>query len=225
MMNRSCFLVLLAGAVLGLGGCVGSDAGLYQQSLTPLHRYVLQVEPDQDRIALAVRDGALSDNQRNALHALVGRYRAGGANDLVIEVPTGNDPVALRSAGNVRALLESAGIPSSRLRTVSYSAPDARAPVLAGYTTVRAVVPQCGREWGNMSRTGENNAASNFGCAVNANLAAQIANPRDIIAPREMTSPSAQRRTVVYEAYRQGQQTSAPREALLENSRVSEAVN
>ncbi len=226
MKNRSLTLVLLAGASVALGACVGSDAGLYRDAgLTPTSRYALRVEPDLDRIALAVRDGDLSVNQRNAVASLAARYRNSAQEGLVIEVPQGNDPVALRSAGNIRAALEGAGVASNHISLASYSAPDSRAPVLAGFRTVVASVPRCGAEWGNLARTGENTVASNFGCAVNANLAAQIADPRDIVAPRAMTPPNAQRRTVVFEAYRQGQVTSAAREAMLADSEVSQAVN
>jgi pilus assembly protein CpaD len=108
---------------------------------------------------------------------------------------------------------------------VSYAGPDPRAPVLVGFETVRAVTPQCGTVWGNLGRTGDNQSASNFGCAVNANLAAQIANPRDIVSPRAMTPAEAGRRSVVFDAYREGTQTSAAREELVSQSRVSRAVN
>lgn len=226
MMNRSLTLILLAGAATVLAGCVGPNANLDQPPpRSPLSRYVLQVENDLDRIALAVRDGGLSDNQRNALASLAARYRAAGGNGLVIEVPQGNDPVTLRSAANVRSALEGMGIASSHITLASYASQDPLSPVLAGFSTPVAKVPRCGEVWGNLARTGENAGASNFGCAVTANLAAQIANPRDIVAPRASTPVNAQRRTVVYEAYRNGQNTSAAREGLLSDARVSEAVN
>jgi len=86
-------------------------------------------------------------------------------------------------------------------------------------------VPQCGTEWGNLGRTGDNQSASNFGCAVNANLAAQIADPRDIAGPRAMTPASAGRRTVVFDKYAAGEQTAAPQETLVESARISTAVD
>ena len=59
---------------------------------------------------------------------------------------------------------------------------------------------------------------------MNANLAAQIADPRDIISPRPMTPADAGRRAVVFDNYRAGQPTSAPQEELV-RSRVSQAVD
>ena len=86
-------------------------------------------------------------------------------------------------------------------------------------------MPQCGTRWGSLSRTGDNQSASNFGCAVNANLSAQIANPRDIVTPRAMTPPDAQRRAVVFDRYGKGEATSSAREALVAGTRISDAVD
>lgn len=227
MKNRSLSLILLAGAALTVTACVGPNANLDElPGRSPLSRYVLQVEPDQDRIALAVHQNAeLSGNQRHALASLAARYRAENNSALVIEVPAGNDPTTLRAAGNVRAALEGMGVSAQQISLVSYASSDPLAPVLAGYSTVQAVVPRCGEVWGNLARTGENAGSSNFGCAVNANLAAQISDPRDIVSPRASTPLNAQRRTVVYEAYRQGQVSSAQRDPMLATARVSEAIN
>jgi len=225
MMKRSFYACLLGGAALALTACVGPDANL-DRGIAPmaLSRYVLQVEPDQDRIALAVHQSGLSQNQRQALTSLAQRYRSSARSGLVIEVPTNADQMASQTVSQIASTLENLGVPRDQISVASYNGPGERAPVLAGFTTIRASVPRCGTQWGNLSRTGNNDGASNFGCAVNANLAAQIADPNDIVAPRTMTPPSAQRRTVVFDAYRQGQTTSAQREQLLSESRVSDVV-
>lgn len=211
---------------LALSACAGGPASLGGEApLTPTSRFTLQVEPGLDRIALAVHETGLSANQMAALDALIGRFAMEGAPALVIEAPGGGDPVATQAAWNVRAAFEAAGVPGDRIQMVGYAAPDPRAPVLVGFETVRAVVPQCGTQWGNLGRTGDNQSASNFGCAVNANLAAQIANPRDIVAPRAMTPSHAGRRSVVFDAYRKGTATSAEREALVASAQISRAVN
>jgi pilus assembly protein CpaD len=69
-----------------------------------------------------------------------------------------------------------------------------------------------------------NDQTPGFGCAVTANLAAQIANPRDIVAPRGMGAPDMDRRAKVFDTYRAGQQTSAPQETLVDGE-VSQAVD
>lgn len=210
---------------LALSACVGGPASLGgEPPLTPTSRFTLQVEPGLDRIALAVHETGLSANQRAALEALVGRFALEGAPALVIEAPAGGDAAAAETAWKVKAALEAAGVPGERIQLVGYDAPHPRAPVLAGFETLRAVAPQCGTQWGNLSRTGDNQPSANFGCAVTANLAAQIADPRDIVAPRALAPADAGRRSVVFDAYRSGKQTAAQREALLAQTRISRAV-
>lgn len=226
-MIRNIFLPAAALSLsLTLAACAGGPASLGgEPPLTPTSRFTLQVEPGLDRIALAVHETGLSANQMAALDALIGRFAMEGAPMLVVEAPSGGDPVATQAAWNVRAAFEAAGVPGDRIQMVGYAAPDPRAPVLAGFETVRAVVPQCGTQWGSLGRTGDNQSPSNFGCAVNANLAAQIANARDIVAPRDMTPSHAGRRSVVFDAYRKGEATSAQSENLLARAQISRAVN
>lgn len=223
---RTPIIILLTTTALALGACVGGPASLGgEPPLTPTSRYQLQVEPDLDRIALAVHENGLSPAQGDAIQALVARYRSVDAVPLVIEAPAGNDPVALQRAYDVKSALAAWGVSPHRITLVSYAAPDPRAPVVVGYQTVRAVVPRCGTTWGNLGRSGDNQSASNFGCAVTANLAAQIADPRDIQTPRAMTPADAGRRTVVFENYRAGRQTAAVVETLVADTAVSNAVD
>ena len=76
---------------------------------------------------------------------------------------------------------------------------------------------------GDLAHIASNEPDIGFGCAVTANMAAQIANPRDIVTPRDMTAPDATRRATVLDAYRSGEVTSAAQEPLVEG-RISQAV-
>lgn len=224
-MTRTLFVSAVTAIALVQSGCVGAPAeGFGPAPLTPTSRFALQAEPGIERIALAVHETGLSQNQALALRDMVNRFAVEGAPVLVVEAPSGNDPVAGELAWSVKGALEAEGVPADRVRVVSYPAPDPRAPVLVGFETLRAVVPQCGQSWTNLARTGNNAGNANFGCAVNANLAAQIANPRDIVSPRPMTPPDAARRSVVLDRYRAGEQTAAEREAIVDQGRVSSAV-
>lgn len=218
-------LLVAAIAPLVLSACMGGPAGgTGPAPLTPTSRFTLQVEPDVDRIALAVREDGISPAQQDALRGVAYRFDAGGADVLRIEVPGGGDVVAADFAYRIKAALERIGAPSQRIQLVSYSAPDVRAPVLVGFETLRVARPQCGTSWGNLNRTNNNQTSSNFGCALTANLAAQIENPRDIITPRGMTPSDLGRRAVVFDNYRKGEATAAHQEDLVANRRVSRAV-
>lgn len=214
------------GLMMTLAACAGGPAsGGGPAPILPTARYALQVETDMDRIALAVRADDLSHAQDAALQALALRFQAEGADQITIEAPYGGDIDADATALRVRRALEHAGVPGHLIRTAVYDGPDARAPVLAGFPVHRAVVHPCGRQWGSLGRTGDNQPSANFGCAVTANLAAQIADPRDIVRPRPMTPVDAGRRAVVFANYRTGEATAAPREELVAGRRVSRAVD
>jgi pilus assembly protein CpaD len=218
--------LLVAASALTLSACVGLPAeGTGPEPLNPVSRFALAVEPGVERIALAVHETGPSANQSRALQHFAYRFSAEGAPVLRVEAPSGDDPVSSEMAWSVRNALEALGVPGHQVQVVTYVAPDPRAPVLVGFDTVRAAVPRCGTEWTNLARTASNAGYANFGCAVNANLAAQIANPRDITTPRAMTPPDAGRRAVVFDRYRRGEQTAAITEALLQNGEVSNAVD
>jgi pilus assembly protein CpaD len=226
MFKPALALAAVAAAASTLAGCVGYRAeGAGPAPLNPISRYALAVEPGVERIALSVHEGGPSRNQSRAIQELAARFGSEDAPVLRVEAPSGGDAVSNEMAWSVRNALASAGIPESRLVVATYAAPDPRAPVLVGFDTVRATVPRCGTSWTNLAGTGSNAGYANFGCSVNANLAAQIANPRDIVTPRTMTQPDAGRRAVVFDRYRRGEQTSAVIETLLENGGVSNAVD
>lgn len=225
-MPRSATLIGLLALGAIVSGCMGLPAeGLDPAPLTPTSRFALQVEPGTEQIALAVHDTGLSANQTRALQDMVNAFLTEGAPVLTVEAPSGNDPVSSATAWSVKGALEAAGVPGHRVRIATYVAPDPRAPVLVGFETIRAVVPQCGRQWTNLARTGANAGQANFGCAVNANLAAQIADPRDIVTPRAPTPSDAARRSVVLDRYRAGAQTAATREILVDGARIADAVD
>jgi pilus assembly protein CpaD len=219
--NRSIASIVLA-AGLAVSGCA-STAGGDVVPITPLSRYVLQVEPGLDRIALAVHDQGLSSNQHAALRGLAARYSASGVGQVRIESPAGDDPAAVEQAYAVRAFLQASGVPGDRIQMAAYAAPDPRAPVLAGFEMLRAAIPDCAAEARNMGARFSNQSSGGFGCAITANMAAQIADPRDILGARPMTPADSGRAAVVFDNYRRGQISSTPQEILV-NGRISAAV-
>ena len=217
---RALLVTLAATATLGACASSGSPD---PQPLTPLSRYSLQVEPGLDRIALAVRDDGLSANQQAALNDLADRYMLSGVGQVRVEGPSGEDPAAARQTWAVRTALEAAGLPAERIVIASYAAPDPRAPVLAGFETVRAVIPNCAAEPRSLGGRFSNEPSMGLGCAVNANIAAQIADPRDIVGHRPISPPDSGRAAVVFDNYRRGEVTSAQQEKLVEG-RLARAV-
>ena len=82
--------------------------------------------------------------------------------------------------------------------------PTPRPPIRLSFVAVTAITGDCG-QWptdlfGPSIR--DNTNWENFGCATQQNLAAQIANPADLVGPRGMTPIDAQRRAEVIRMYR-----------------------
>jgi pilus assembly protein CpaD len=210
-MIRILALILFASAGL-LAGCASGESKLAKQARSPDDLYHLQARDQSDQIMLAVHSGGLSQAQKDALTALAGRWREGGARAIQISAPHGQgDPVAAyKSAQAAREQLIMQGVPADAINQSSYEAAgDPQAPLLVEFTRFDAVVPSCGRSWENLTATQANTVQSNFGCAVTANMAAQIADPADIAGPRPTASADAGRRVTILEGYRKGQITGA----------------
>jgi pilus assembly protein CpaD len=198
-------------AALCLAACASDPASPARTAVNPDALYPMQADIKPDQLALAVHAGGLSPAQVQALTALAARWREEGEDAIVLQAPHGGaDPVlAARAQSDARALLLSLGVPESGLRLAAYDAADAKAPLLVSFPRYQAKAIACGRHWDDLTATRDNTVQSNFGCAVAANMAAQIAHPADIAHPRNLDEPSADRRETVLGKYAQGKVTAA----------------
>jgi len=78
-----------------------------------------------------------------------------------------------------------------------------------GYVTYVAHADDCGDWTEDVSGTSSNLPPKNFGCSVQHNIAAMVADPRDLETPRGLGPSDASRRTDVLGKYEKGQVTSA----------------
>ena len=95
--------------------------------------------------------------------------------------------------------------------------------IRVGFLRYEAEKLKCGQRWENLAATRNNEAYDNFGCALAANLAAQVANPEDLIRPRDMTPPDTGRRDTVLGLYRKGEVTSSKKDDQASGS-ISKAI-
>jgi pilus assembly protein CpaD len=206
-------------ATLTLAACAsGHDPAppLAPIAALPTEQFPLRSNAYPDEIRLAPHAAGLSPEQRAALAELVGRWRDDGGGMLTIQSPfRGADArAAFETSRQAQALLLTLGAPAERVRVVGYEPPDAApAAILVGFVAYEAVIPRCGTAWENLTATNKNTPMQNFGCAVSANMAAQIANPSDLQGPRASDPTDAGRRAVVIDKYRQGEGTSGAKDA------------
>ena len=205
------FLPLLACAALAACATDSKDTGGPAASLTPTEQYPMTADQHPDEVKLAPHTAGLSPAQQEALAALYGRWNETGGGMVTIKTPlTGGDPAAAYYTSEAsRAFLIGLGLPADRVVRAGYDAQDQGvAPIVVSYAAYEAVIPECGRKIGNLTSTGSNKPSGNFGCAVSANMAAQIADPGDIVAPRAEGPADATRRMTVLDKYRKGETSS-----------------
>ena len=101
---------------------------------------------------------------------------------------------------------EKSGLPANKVVVENYSAvdPEEAAPIRLSYFAIAASTSACG-QWPEdlVVNTFENKNYYNFGCATQNNLAAQIADPNDLLGPRRMTPADATQRGKALERYRE----------------------
>lgn len=219
MMSKSglpfpAFRVVLASAVLaslvvtaGCGTKDGMTTGSIQDDYRTRHPITLnEVEHALD-VPVSSADTRLTVGMRDAVGGFASDYAANSSSIVQILIPQGspNSGAAHHLAKQIRSTLIEGGVPSSRIVQTSYEAGatgDA-APIRLAYVATTAVTNPCG-EWPEdlANDTLNNRNWQNFGCATQANLAAQIASPMDLVTPRKQAPIDAARRSEVINTYR-----------------------
>ena len=183
--------------------------------LKATEHFPLTAKEQPREIALAVHANGVSQTQANALSAFVEDWRVAGSGVITIQAPVGGaDPAMAGRMGDfVTDALIASGVDQSAIQQLGYDAQgSAIAPIRVSYQTLEAVVAPCGLKWGSLSSSATNQVQQNFGCAVTANMAAQIANPADILTPQGLTPVDASRRQMVIDKYRKGELTSSAKD-------------
>jgi pilus assembly protein CpaD len=157
-------------------------------------------------IPVATTDRRLTIAQRDLIRGFATTYTSRASGPVYLMSPQGsaNAFAVSQVRGQVRAELASRGIPTSKIVYASYAAAGGgdAAPIRLTFTGTTAVTTQCGQWPKDIGGGFDNQNYYNFGCAYQNNLAAQVANPEDFIAPRGMTPIDAARRNDAITEYR-----------------------
>ena len=158
------------------------------------------------------RDQAvIAEPERAAIAGFARGFNNSGARLVAILIPSGsaNQAAATAFAAQVRQVLQASGISRSAIDTRSYAvAPNQpNAALRLAYSQIVARTDACGQWPDQTAQTLQNRNYENFGCATQQNLAAMVVSPLDLMYPREMTAPDAERRGEMLKNYRSG---SAP---------------
>ncbi len=201
--------VMLAASAVLLSGCGNSQltTGSIPDDYRTRHPIVLAEGEHALDIPVASGDVRLSIGMKDTVKGFAQNFASSPAGVVQIQVPHGsyNSAAAQRLAGDIRRTLTTNGIRADRILMSSYAASpngDA-APIRLAYSTTKAMTSPCGEWPADLSdNTFGNRNWYNFGCASQNNLAAQVANPTDLIAPRGTTPIDATQRAKVISDYR-----------------------
>ena len=172
---------------------------------------------------------------RQTVEVFIGRYRGGltpsqsadvlsfaqdwkhdATGGVIIDVPSNKatERSASDSLRQIFSILAASGIPRSAVYVRSYRATGlSLASIKLNYSKLVAEAGPCG-QWpkdigpGGGASYAQNHPYWNFGCAMQHNIAAQVANPADLVQPRGTAPVYEGRRAVAIDKYRKGEDPS-----------------
>lgn len=194
-------------AVLLAGSCaapINDGEGLMSDGAV---NHPIAVAPHYNALKLpfSAPEAGLMPDDAERLSQFVADYLEHGNGALSVSAPAGADASA--ALGYFGERLTAMGVPRARILVGTHDATDGRVEI--GYIGYTAHTDPCGDWSKNLGDTSANRTAADFGCAVQQNIAAQIADPRDLVEPRTADSADATRRSGVLDNYEKGKVTSA----------------
>jgi pilus assembly protein CpaD len=178
-------------------------------------RHPILLAESQSQLMVPVGNAARELNymEKQVIGGFLERYRDQGNGAIQVMIPSGsqNQGAAGAIANQVAAYAASDGF-ADRIIINHYSAPNGQAtpPVIVAYTAIKASAGPCGKWPADINPDPENKQYHNFGCAYQNNLAAQIANPMDLLGPRKLGPVDAADRGQVITDYRDNQGVWSP---------------
>ena len=203
-------------ALLALSGCKHYPGMTTAVIADPLARHPIMVSDQGEQLDVEAPPGAvrLAPRQRSDVYHFVGSFKSAGNGRLLVSAPSGskNEIAAMNLLGEIRAIVRRSGVSPHAVDYHPYQAGGRRnAPIQITYRRYHAQGPECGDWSTNLADDPQNLPYPNLGCATQSNLAAVVANPRDLLEPRAATPRSSERRDVVWDKYIKGEPTAAER--------------
>jgi len=205
--------LLLAGLAAPLGGCgvdyASNDSALVADYHTQHPVILAQAPTTLDVYPVGER---LDEESVANIRGFAARYRELGTGRITILTPGVRRERDTRVVDAIRRALASSGL-RGYVGVGMYPVADATraSPVRLIFEGLKAVVPTPCGQWptdlasGGSIETWKNESYPNFGCATQAVLAAQVADPRDLVQSRATGAPDVEMRLRAIGNVRQGQ--------------------
>lgn len=179
----------------------------------PLPRASAVAETVRVEMAVDPLDNGLTWAQQDLIAGVATEYKARGHGPLVISHPEGgpNQDAVIAAIAEARTALYGHGLDWRNIAGGGYQAGGHGGPVVFSFMRYRATAPNCQQGWENLARQRPGERWSEFGCTTASNLAAMVADPRDLITPRNLDAPDAGQRQRVLDGWRAGEDTASQR--------------
>ncbi|UCI07497.1 CpaD family pilus assembly protein [Mesorhizobium sp. B1-1-8] len=192
-----------------LAGCANRDSitvGAIPDDYRTNHPIVIAEKNQKIDLPVGAGDRGMTVSQRDTLLGFLDGYDRSAAPALTIAIPFGsaNQAAAAAAGRDFARLAIAAGVKRNRIIITSYQSavPEASAPIRVAFVAVKAQTDKCGRWPDDLAETAENKHYADFGCSYQNNLAAQLANPNDLLGPRKQSDIDAENRGAVIDVYR-----------------------
>ncbi len=199
--SKAAALAITLSALMLLGACGGASVAKEEAGIdkieqahlkrTVLDAYVPEAVPVEARMLISAPSGAVGLNVQEAaeLKAFAQEYVRLGRGNVVVSVPANanNSQTAGQVAQDVQRALFLGGVDFSKISAGPYQAQgQSNAPILITFGRYETKPIEC-EPWTSIDprKTATNLPVSRFGCAQNANLAAMIADPGDLLGDRK----------------------------------------
>ena len=207
-------LLLAGGLMLALAGCktansntgiVGSVPDDYRRT----HPIAIDESIETMDVPVGLNSGRLPEAFKANVQGFAQKFLDAGGTTIAIVAPSGspNETPATYASYEIRDVLVASGVDAKAVDMRVYQAKSGEnsAPVRIAFARIAAKTAPCGPWPDQVANSADNRNYYNFGCATQQNTAAIVANPLDLLYPRGMTPPDAQRRAAVLEKYRKGE--------------------
>lgn len=193
-----------------LAGCASRDSitvGSVPDDYRTNHPITIAEREQVFDLPVGAGSMTLSRGQREAIGGFLADYDRQSATAVRVMVPTGslNAAAASHISGDIVSHLRREGVHGGSILVGYYDAgaPEVSAPIRITYAAIKAGVGgKCGRWPADILQTSENKHYANFGCSYQNNLAAQVANPNDLLGPRKSTSIDPENRQDAIDQYK-----------------------
>jgi pilus assembly protein CpaD len=202
---------LCLAAVLTAGSCSSPSGDEKMTFDDPTANHPILVQPSSQALKVNVSPAGIAPADTAPFDAFVSGYQAHGNGKIVISAPAG--PLASVEVIWIADRINAMGVSRDQILVASRDAAPGDGQVELNYVSYQANTAPCGDWSEDLSYTMDNKTASNLGCAVQHNIAAMVADPRDLMGPRPMGGADADRRATVITNYEKGTPTAATKTA------------